>query len=271
MFQRASLLVLIFIFACAVFIFGQDKNQSAVVPVVRVEPWVLHEKLTHEVLPEYPASAHANHIEGNVMVNVVVDENGKVQDVMPLDWPPRSPEMRDAAVATIKKWEYQPILKDGKPVPVRSYIAFRFQLETEPHVEVLTRSESSSPDPLGQPHGQPVTGGVLSGLIGNGAPPPKVAAPRKIEILPSVAEEHLVHKVDPLYPQMAVRGRIQGTVVLRAVISKNGIVEHLMFISGHPILWPAARDAVQLWKYSPFLVDGNPVEVETNITVTFHL
>lgn len=264
MVERASLVVLIFIFACASLVCGQEKNPAATAPF-ELEPWLLHQRLTHEVLPEYPASARANHIEGEVLVNVVVDENGKIQDAVAMIWPSGFRVMGDAAVTAVKKWEYQPILKDGKPVPVSSYIAFRFRSETEPYVEVLTKSKSSTPV-------KPVaTGGIMAGIIGDHNPPPKIATPQKSRILANVAEEHLVHKVNPEYPQMARITHIEGQVLLQCVISKHGDVESSRAISGHPILIQAARDAVRQWKYSPFLVDGNPVEVETTITVTFHL
>jgi TonB family protein len=268
MVKKASLLVLMFIFACASSVCGQEKKPAATVPF---EPWLLHQRLTHEVPPEYPAAALANHIEGDVFVNVVVDENGKIQEAVPVNCPACSTVLGDAAVAAVRKWEYQPILKDGKPVPVRSFIAFRFRLETKPSIEVLTRSESSTPGRLGPPHriddGQPIIGGIIAAP---GEPPP-IRVPQKITIPVNVAEGHLVRKVNPEYPQMARIAHIQGEVVLECVISKSGDVTSLRIVSGPPILAQSALDAVKQWKYSPFLVNGNPVKVETTITVIFHL
>lgn len=114
-------------------------------------------------------------------------------------------------------------------------------------------------------------GGVIGGLISSTAPPPKVAAPQKLRISSGVAEGNLVNKVEPQYPQMAKVAHVQGDVVLQALISKNGAIENLRAVSGHPILIQAAMEAVKQWRYKPYLLNGEPVEVETTITVKFHM
>lgn len=114
-------------------------------------------------------------------------------------------------------------------------------------------------------------GGVIGGLISSTAPPPKVAAPQKLRISSGVAEGNLVNKVEPQYPQMAKVAHVQGDVVLQALISKNGAIENLRAVSGHPILIQAAMEAVKQWRYRPYLLNGEPVEVETTITVKFHM
>jgi periplasmic protein TonB len=76
---------------------------------------------------------------------------------------------------------------------------------------------------------------------------------------------------DPVYPKLARAARIQGVVVLHAIISKTGEIQNLEVVSGHPILIPAAIEAVKQWRYRPFTLSGEPVEVETQITVTFRL
>jgi len=84
-------------------------------------------------------------------------------------------------------------------------------------------------------------------------------------------EGNLIHRVQPEYPQLARQARIQGTVVLRAVISREGRIENLQVLSGHPLLVPAALDAVRQWRYRPYSLNDQPVEVETQITVNFTL
>jgi periplasmic protein TonB len=81
----------------------------------------------------------------------------------------------------------------------------------------------------------------------------------------------LVRKVNPNYPPLARQARIQGQVVLRAVIAKDGSIENLTLVSGHPMLAPAAIDAVKQWKYKPYLLNGEPVEVDTEVLVNFTL
>jgi protein TonB len=75
----------------------------------------------------------------------------------------------------------------------------------------------------------------------------------------------------PVYPPTARQARVQGTVVLQAAISKDGTVEALRGISGHPLLIPAAIEAVKQWRYKPYVINGKPVAVETQIIVNFTL
>ena len=115
------------------------------------------------------------------------------------------------------------------------------------------------------------TGGVIGGIIGSTTPPPKVAAPQKVRISSGVMEGQRTHYVEPTYPQMARIAHIQGDVPLQATISKNGVIENLRAVQGHPILIQAALDAVRQWKYKPYILNGEAVEVETSITVKFHM
>ena len=124
--------------------------------------------------------------------------------------------------------------------------------------------------PGGIPGGQ--MGGVLGGIINSGTVAvPKVAAPQRVRVSAGVTSGLLVRKVNPVYPPLARQARISGTVILRAVISKDGSIENLSLVSGHPMLAPAAIDAVKQWKYKPYLLNGEPVEVDTEVQVNFTL
>ena len=124
--------------------------------------------------------------------------------------------------------------------------------------------------PGGIPGGQ--MGGVLGGIINSGTVAvPKVAIPQRVRVSAGVTSGLLVRKVNPVYPPLARQARISGTVVLRAVISKDGSIENLSLVSGHPMLAPAAIDAVKQWKYKPYLLNGEPVEVDTEVQVNFTL
>jgi len=81
----------------------------------------------------------------------------------------------------------------------------------------------------------------------------------------------LLHKVDPTYPPEAKKQRVEGIVALKAFIDNQGHVAQLDLISGHPLLAPAAIDAVKQWEYRPYLLNGEPVEVETQVLVNFTL
>ncbi len=84
-------------------------------------------------------------------------------------------------------------------------------------------------------------------------------------------EGNLIRRIQPDYPPLARQARIQGSVVLRAVISRDGRIENLQVLNGHPMLAPAAIEAVRQWRYRPYMLNGEPVEVETQITVNFTL
>ena len=86
-----------------------------------------------------------------------------------------------------------------------------------------------------------------------------------------VTAGHLIRRVEPVYPPLAIPSRIEGDVVIRAVIGRDGGIENLTVVSGHPFLIRAAMDAVRQWQYQPFLLSGRPVEVDTQITVRFRL
>jgi len=86
-----------------------------------------------------------------------------------------------------------------------------------------------------------------------------------------VQHANLVHQVKPTYPQLARTARVQGSVVLEAIIDREGRVEDLRVLSGHPLLVRAAWEAVQQWRYRPTLLNGEPVEVLTQVTVNFSL
>lgn len=103
------------------------------------------------------------------------------------------------------------------------------------------------------------------------APPQVHTAPARPVIVSHWAEGNLIFRVQPAYPTLAKQARIQGTVELRAIISRTGTIENLTVLSGHPMLVKAALDAVRQWRYRPYLLNGDPVEVETSVTVNFVL
>jgi len=85
------------------------------------------------------------------------------------------------------------------------------------------------------------------------------------------AEGNIIYRVQPIYPPLARQVRVQGTVELRAIISKAGTIENLVVVSGHPMLVKSAIEAVRQWRYRAYLLNNQPIEVETEITVNFVL
>jgi periplasmic protein TonB len=117
------------------------------------------------------------------------------------------------------------------------------------------------------------TGGVFNSLgIGSTPvmPKPPAYADRTVR-LSHMSEGDLVRKVLPIYPALARTARIQGAVILQAMIGESGAIENLRLVSGHPMLAPAAIEAVRQWRYRPYILNGEPVAVETQITVNFSL
>lgn len=134
--------------------------------------------------------------------------------------------------------------------------------------------------PGGVPGGTP--GGVIGGIIGgvpNAPPPPppppkkeeKPKTPERIRVGGNVQAANLVKKVTPVYPPLAKQARVQGQVRFTAIIGKDGTIQNLQLIGGHPLLVPAAQEAVKQWVYRPTLLNGEPVEVITQIDVNFTL
>jgi protein TonB len=111
------------------------------------------------------------------------------------------------------------------------------------------------------------------GIIGNNGPslpsPPKPTGPTRIKQGGIVTAASILSQTKPVYPTLARQARIQGNVVLHAIIGKDGRVAQLEVMSGHPLLVQAALDAVKQWLYKPTLLNGDAVEVDTTITVTF--
>jgi protein TonB len=132
--------------------------------------------------------------------------------------------------------------------------------------------------PGGVPGGQ--FGGALGGVIGAvmtsaaappPPPPPKAATPKRIRVGGQVESARLIFQPKPEYPPLAKMARIQGTVRLEAIISKDGTIQDLKVVSGHPLLVKSALEAVQRWRYQPTLLNGEPVEVVTEVDVNFTL
>jgi protein TonB len=116
-----------------------------------------------------------------------------------------------------------------------------------------------------------VMGGILGGIGSGPAPVVKAAAPKKIAVSAGVIAGNKLSGTSPQYPAIAKAARIQGTVVLQATISKNGTIENLRVLSGPPMLVQSALEAVKSWRYKPYLLNGEPVEVETQVNVIFTL
>jgi periplasmic protein TonB len=159
---------------------------------------------------------------------------------------------------------------------------------TSTHIPApVHKTQEAPPLPVGTTDG--IVGGIPSGVVGGipggalsealsstrSAPVPvKTFDPtpvKRIRVAARVVEANLIHDVPPQYPPEAGRARLEGPVVLMAVIGQDGSVKDVRVESGLPILAQAAIDAVKQWRYKPYLIDGEPVEVDSRITINFTL
>ena len=127
----------------------------------------------------------------------------------------------------------------------------------------LDEAPPSVPSPVSLEENNSVPGSVF------GSGPKAKVMPHVVPISAGVAAGMIVHKTAPVYPRFAQDAHITGTVVLKATITKQGSIEGIQVLSGPKLLAPAAVDAVKTWKYKPYMLDGQPVAVETNVTVVF--
>jgi len=184
--------------------------------------------------------------------------------------PPPPPPPPPAAPVKIVKVIQTDIVNGALRTPTKIPQKIQMIKEDEAPPPVMASSGVVGGVPGGIPGGQ--MGGVIGGIISSTpVAVPKVAAPQRVRVSSGVSTGLLIRRVNPTYPPLARQARIQGQVVLHAVISKDGSIEGLTLISGHPMLAPAAIDAVKQWKYKPYLLNGEPVEVDTEVQVNFTL
>jgi periplasmic protein TonB len=151
---------------------------------------------------------------------------------------------------------------------------FPILVRTGPAVHVFDSSSNIGDNTQPPVIGLPVGGTDIHNIITDSHYEPVPKPPAVAHHAPPVSvmmEGNLLRKIKPRYPAIAVQMGLQGTVVIKALISREGMVEHPQVISGQAFLAQAAMDAVKEWRYRPYYLNGQPVEVETEITVNFVL
>jgi protein TonB len=184
--------------------------------------------------------------------------------------PPPPPPPPPAPAQIVKVKPIQHLMQSGKlvaPKAIPKDIKI-IKEEAEPP-EMITGVSGGVPG--GVPGGS--AGGVIGGVIGGvGAnPAPPKPPQQRIRQGGNVTAAMILSRTQPIYPPLARQTRIQGTVKLHAIIAKDGSVQQLEVLSGHPLLVQSALDAVRQWRYKPTLLNGDPVEVDTTIDVIFSL
>jgi periplasmic protein TonB len=182
--------------------------------------------------------------------------------------PPSAPPPLPANVRTVKTQSN--MIGDNLMIPTRIPREVQLINETVPPPPNVDASAIGVSHGLGDGR---VTANAWTGILdstGVGAPPPP-ATPSRVVRPSNLMAGQLIHRVQPDYPPLARQARIQGLVVLQAVISRQGTIENLVVLSGHPMLIKAAMEAVKQWRYRPYFLNGDAVEVETQVTVNFIL
>jgi protein TonB len=201
--------------------------------------------------------------------------------VIPLIYPEALPQRLMSILVTVPP----PAPETPKTVPQQPRTVGTFQGRPE-FVDMRLTAPTQIPPHIRQVTGpEPVPGGDRLLTMDNGADPsgspfghgvfstPRIVAEARgpVTISQGVAEGMVLQRILPRYPPIAVASRTQGTVVLQAIISKTGTIDKLRVVSGSPMLQQAALEAVSQWRYRPYLLSGQPVEVETTINVVFSL
>lgn len=206
--------------------------------------------------PSYPLEASRNGVQGKVWIHLVISETGDVEsaDIISGD-----PDLARSAQETMKKWKFKPYIRNGKPVKVSTKMPFDFAFKDE-----VTDAAVPADPPAN-------TSRSSDGAAGTSGGESSGSLPQKLRVSSGVAEGLKLHVVNPTYPLEARMRHIQGDVLLWARIGKDGLIHDLRAISGDPILIKAAMGAVEQWRYRPYMLKGEPVEVETTIKVQFHM
>jgi TonB family protein len=211
--------------------------------------------------PSYPREAANKGVQGKVWIQLLISETGDVEsaDVISGD-----PDLARAVREAMKKWKFKPYIRNGKAVKVNTKMPFDFAFKNKVTDATVPPDSSANASPT------PADAAGTSGESTSGEKP-SVNLPQKLRVSSGVAEGLKLHDVQPMYPLEARLGHIQGDVILQATIGKDGLVHNLKAVSGHPMLIEAAKGAVEQWRYRPYVLKGNPVEVETTIRIIFHM
>lgn len=188
--------------------------------------------------PVYPSEAKTGRIQGQVWVKLLISETGDVEGVNVISG---DPILASAAVEAFKKWRFKPYIRNGQAVKASVKLPMDFSPRSEVKNELITLK------------------------------PGDASGPKRIRVSQAITEGIKLKSVAPIYPKKARQAGVQGTVLLSAVIGRDGRIAGIKVLSGPELLVPAAIKAVLQWRYKPYIMNNEPVEVDTQITVNFTL
>jgi TonB family protein len=207
---------------------------------------------------DYPYEAQEKKIQGQVILKVLINEQGDVESA---DMMSGDAVFAQSAIKAVMKWKFKPFIKNGIAVKVWTKTPFDFYFSDKvSDVDPKDNAKAMSMQPPKGAAGDQVSSDKS-----------KDDLPRRIRVSSGVSQGLLIHRVAPVYPQEAKTNRIQGIVLMHALIGKDGLIKDLSVISGPKELTQAAVGAVQQWRYKPYLLEGEPIEVDTQVQVNFTL
>ncbi|PYV91150.1 MAG: hypothetical protein DMG05_08030 [Acidobacteria bacterium] len=209
---------------------AQPDNGSKKAVVVPQE--LLSKRLVHQVKPTYLPEAKQLGIQGEVLLEISVNQKGEVENISVTKG---HPLLVLSALDAVKEWKYMPFVVDGAAVPVSSTVSVNFTLQDS---KAGTPEKSQSP------------------LIRLGS---------------RVMATNLIYRVEPIYPLEAKQKGIAGDVVFEVTINEQGEVSDVQVLSGNAMLVSAAYEAVRQWRYTPVLLNGDPIRAKSTVTIQFEL
>jgi TonB family protein len=218
-------------------------------------------RLIHKEDPKYPEEARKKKIQGQVVLQVTVDERGKVNRAAGISG---DLSLVNAAEEAVLKWEFEPFTQNGHAVSIQQNLTFNFDLNRK-----ITELELPLPEP------KPLSASVASHLpirlrVSKG-PPPRVAT-GVFRVGGGVSAPQVSYSPDPEYSDEARRAQYQGTCVLSLIVGPDGLPRDIKVARSLGMgLDEKAIEAVKQWKFQPALKDGKPVAVEISIEVPFRL
>ena len=231
-----------------------QQPEAAGTPPDAVSQNIEEARLIHSVMPDYPETVKKQNIAGQVVIMFTIEKDGTVAHAIAVGKDLAGHEsvnisdakLRQAAVDAVKQWRYRPYLVNGVPAELDTSAVLPFDFRQP--------GSSSSNPPASVFEGSPQFGEFT-----------KVQTDRKVLQARQIIWE------EPKYPQMARAARIEGIVVIRVLIDKEGHVAQEKAVMGHPVLVQAAWDAVKQWVYLPFLVDGEAAAIESTVVLRFRM
>jgi TonB family protein len=197
-----------------------------------VAPDVLAKNLVHQVKPIYPPEAKQLGIQGEVLLEVSINQEGGMENIRVTKG---HPILVLPALVAVKQWKYRPYLVNGAPEPVMSTVSVNFTLE-----DAATGTGEQSQTPL-------------------------------IRLNSDKMAANVIYRVEPVYPPEAKQKGVEGEVVFEVTINEQGEVSDVQVLSGNAMLVSAAYEAVRQWRYTPVLLNGDPIRAKSTVTIRFTL